>query len=174
VDFFLLTTALSHRLWTFLLAMLPLTELRGSIPYAIGYLRMGWQEALILSILGNFVPVIPLLFFLERFTERLMKYPRLNRFMTWVFNRTRSKSSSIEKFEAIGLSLFVGIPLPFTGAWSGCVAAYLFRIPMRHSIPAIICGILIAGVLVTLACVGVIQGAGIFLGHWGRHLTGGQ
>jgi uncharacterized membrane protein len=169
VDFLMLTTALSHRLWVFLLAMLPLTELRGSMPYALFVLKMRWQEALALSILGNFVPVIPILFLLERFTERLMKYPRLNRFMTWIFNRTRRRSSAIEKFEAIGLSLFVGIPLPFTGAWSGCVAAYLFRIPMRHSIPAIIAGILIAGVLVTLVCLGAIQGADIFLGHWGRH-----
>ena len=168
MDFLLLTTALSNRLWTFLIAMLPLAELRGSIPYAIFHLKMHWQEAFILSILGNFVPVIPYLFFLERFTERLMKYPRLNRFMTWTFNRTRSKSSAIEKFEAVGLSLFVGVPLPLTGAWSGCIAAYLFRIPMRHSIPAIFGGILIAGVLVTLVCLGVIQGADIFLGHWGR------
>ena len=168
MDFLLLATALSHRLWTFLIAMIPLAELRGSMPYAIFVLKMRWQEALIASILGNCIPVIPLLFFLERFTERLMKYPRLNRFMTWTFNRTRSKSSVIEKFEAIGLSLFVGIPLPFTGAWSGCVAAFLFRIPMRHSIPAIFGGILIAGVLVTLVCLGIIKGADIFLGQWGR------
>jgi len=168
VDFLLLTTALSHRLWTFLIAMLPLAELRGSIPYATFVLKMHWQEALVLSIIGNFIPVIPFLFFLERFTERLMKYPRLNRFMTWTFNRTRSKSSAIEKFEAVGLALFVGVPLPLTGAWSGCVAAYLFRIPMRHSIPAIFGGILIAGVLVTLVCLGVIRGADIFLGNWGR------
>ncbi len=168
MDFLLLTTALSHRLTVFFLSMLPLAELRGSMPYALFVLKMNWREALLLSIVGNFIPVIPILFFLERFTERLMKYPRLNRFMTWVFNRTRSKSSAIERFEAIGLSLFVGIPLPFTGAWSGCVAAFLFRIPMRHSIPAIFAGILIAGALVTLVCLGAIQGADIFLGHWGR------
>ena len=134
-----------------LVAALPIAELRGSMPYAIFGLHMKWQEALVVSIIGNFVPVIPFLFFLERFTERLMKYPRINRFMTWTFNRTKSKSSAIERFEAIGLSLFVGVPLPLTGAWSGCIAAYLFRIPMCHSIPAIFGGIVIAGVLVTLA-----------------------
>ncbi|MCX5752652.1 MAG: small multi-drug export protein [Candidatus Krumholzibacteria bacterium] len=168
MDFLLLTTAFSHRLWTVLIAMLPLAELRGSMPYAMFVLKMHWQEALVLSIIGNFIPVIPFLFFLERFAERLMKHPRLNRFMTWTFNRTRSKSSVIEKFEAVGLALFVGVPLPLTGAWSGCIAAFLFRIPMRDSIPAIFAGILIAGALVTLVCLGVIQGAGIFLGHWGR------
>ena len=168
MGFFLLTTVFYDRLMTFLIAMIPLAELRGSLPYAIFALKMHWPEALALSILGNFVPVLPILFFLERFTERLMKYPRLNRIMTWTFNRTRSKSATIERFEAIGLTLFVGVPLPFTGAWSGCVAAYLFRIPMKHSIPAILGGILLAGVLVTLACLGVIKGADIFLGHWGR------
>lgn len=168
MDFLLLSTAMSHRLLTFLVAMIPLGELRGSMPYAMFVLHMKWQEALLWSIIGNFVPVIPFLFFLERFTERLMKYPRVNRFMTWTFNRTRSKSASIERFEAIGLSLFVGVPLPLTGAWSGCIAAYLFRIPMRHSIPAILGGIVIAGVVVTLVCLGVITGADFLLGTWGR------
>lgn len=168
MDCILLTTAFSYRLLTVLIAMVPLAELRGSMPYAIFVLKLHWREALLWSIVGNFIPVVPILFFLERFTDRLMKYPRWSRLLTWTFNRTRSKSRAIERFEAIGLSLFVGIPLPFTGAWSGCVAAYLFRIPMRHSIPAIIAGILLAGTLVTLACLGIIQGADVFLGRWGR------
>jgi uncharacterized membrane protein len=168
VEFLLLTTALSHKIATALVAMLPLAELRGSMPYAMFVLKLHWQEALLWSVIGNFIPVIPFLIFLERFADRLMKYPRLNRLMTSTFNRTRSKSGVIEKFEAVGLALFVGIPLPLTGAWSGCIAAFLFRIPMRHSIPAILAGILIAGVVVTLACLGIIQGASLFLGHWGR------
>ena len=168
MEFLLLTTALSQKILTALIAMLPLAELRGSMPYALFVLKLKWPEALLWSIIGNFIPVIPFLFFLERFAGRLMKYPRWNRIMTWTFNRTRSKSGVIEKFEAVGLALFVGVPLPLTGAWSGCIAAFLFRIPMRHSIPAILAGILIAGVVVTLACLGIIQGASLFLGHWGR------
>lgn len=168
MTFLLLSTAVSYKLITMLIAMIPLAELRGSMPYAIFGLKMQWQEALLWSIIGNFIPVIPFLILLERFADRLMKYPRWNRIMTWTFNRTRSKSGVIEKFEAAGLALFVGVPLPLTGAWSGCIAAFLFRIPMRHSIPAILAGIVIAGVVVTLVCLGVIQGASIFLGHWGR------
>jgi uncharacterized membrane protein len=168
LEFLLLSTAVSYKLMTMLIAMLPISELRGSMPYAIFVLKMKWQEAILWSIIGNFVPVVPILIFLERFTGRLMKYPHWNRLMTWIFNRTRSKSSAIEKFEVLGLIFFVGIPLPFTGAWSGCIAAYLFRIPMRHSIAAIFIGILVASVIVTLACLGVIQGASFFIGHWGR------
>jgi uncharacterized membrane protein len=168
VEFLLLSTTLSYKIMTILMAMLPLAELRGSMPYAIFALKMRWEEAFLWSIIGNFIPVIPFLILLERFAGRLMKYPRWNRIMTWTFNRTRSKSSVVERFEAVGLALFVGVPLPLTGAWSGCIAAFLFRIPMRHSIPAIFAGIVIAGVVVTLACLGVIQGASFFLGHWGR------
>ena len=167
MGFLLLSSTLSQKLMTILIAALPLAELRGSMPYAIFGLHMKWQEAFILSFIGNFIPVIPFLLFLERFADRLMKYPRWNRIMTWTFNRTRSKSGVIEKFEAIGLALFVGIPLPLTGAWSGCIAAFLFRIPLRHAIPSIAAGIAIAGVIVTLACLGLIQ-ASFFLGHWGR------
>jgi uncharacterized membrane protein len=148
------------------IAMIPLAELRGSMPYAMFVLKMKWQEALLFSIIGNFVPVIPILLFLEAFAHRLMKYERWNRFLTWTFNRTRKRSSLIERFEALGLTLFVGIPLPFTGAWSGCAAAFLFRIPLRLAVPAITVGILMAGVLVTLVCRGAIQ-ASYFLGHWG-------
>lgn len=164
-----MTSALSYKLTTLALAAIPLAELRGSMPYAMFVLKMDWREAFVLSIIGNFIPVIPILLFLERFVERLMKYPRWNRFFTRVFERTRSKSAVIERFEAIGLALFVGVPLPFTGAWSGCVAAFLFRIPLRHAIPSILAGILIAGVIVTLVCLGIIEGAGIFLGRWGTH-----
>jgi uncharacterized membrane protein len=167
VNLLLVTTALSHKITTLALAMLPLAELRGSLPYAIFALKMPWQQAVLWSIVGNAIPVVPLLFLLERFAGRLMAYPRWNRIITWMFNRTRSRSAVVERFEAVGLSLFVGIPLPFTGAWSGCVAAFLFRIPMRHSIPAILAGVILASVVVTLVCLGVIQGAGIFLGHWG-------
>jgi uncharacterized membrane protein len=166
MGFLFLSSMLSHRLATVLLAMLPIAELRGSMPYAIFVLHMRWREALALSFIGNFIPVIPLLLFLETFSHRLMRYPFWNRILTWVFNRTRSKSSVIKRFETVGLTLFVGIPLPFTGAWSGCVAAFLFRIPLRLAIPAIIVGILMAGVIVTLVCLGVIQ-ANFFLGRWG-------
>jgi uncharacterized membrane protein len=130
-------------------------------------LHMKWQEALILSIIGNFIPVIPFLLLLEGFAHKLMRYPFWNRILTWTFERTRSKSSVVERFEAVGLALFVGVPLPLTGAWSGCIAAFLFRIPPRHAVPAIAAGILIAGVIVTLVCLGFIQ-ASFFLGRWAR------
>ncbi len=155
-------TLLTQRILTFLYAMTPIGELRLAIPYAIFAAKIPWQEAVPISIVGNFVPVIPILLFLEYFTHRLMRYPFWNRVLTWAFDRTRRRSAVIERFEAIGLTLFVGIPLPFTGAWSGCIAAFLFRIPLRLAVPCIVLGILLASVIVTLVCLGIISSAFLF------------
>ena len=159
---FLVLTAASHRLLTFLYAMTPIGELRVAIPYAIFAAKLPWLEAAPIAIVGNFVPVIPFLLFLEYFSHRLMRYPFWNRLFTWAFERTRKRSAVIERFEAIGLAVFVGIPLPLTGAWSGCVAAFLFRIPLRLAIPSIALGILMAACIVTLVCLGVISSAFLF------------
>lgn len=154
----------SQRLLTFLYAMTPIGELRLAIPYAIFAAKLPWQEAVPIAIVGNFVPVVPALLFLEYFSHRLMRYPLCNRCLTWAFNRTRRRSAVIERFEALGLVIFVGIPLPFTGAWSGCIAAFLFRIPLRLAVPCIALGILLAATIVTLVCLGVISSAFLFGG----------
>ncbi len=149
------------RLATVFIAMLPIFELRGAIPYAFGR-GLSWHEAYLFAVAGNFIPVIPILFLLERVSNILMKrYSSWDRFFTWLFKRTRRKGKLIERFETLGLVLFVAIPLPVTGAWTGCVAAYLFKIPRKLAIPAIIGGILIAGAVVSLACLGVISFLGI-------------
>ncbi|UCF05433.1 MAG: small multi-drug export protein [bacterium] len=152
----------SPRIWTVIAAALPILELRGAIPYAIKFGGLGWKEAYGLAVIGNFIPVIPILLLLERVSTWLMRYPLWNRFFTWLFRRTRRRGKLIERFEVLGLMLFVAIPLPITGAWTGCVAAFLFKVPLRLAIPAILCGICIAGVVVTLAVLGIIT-------FWGIH-----
>jgi uncharacterized membrane protein len=130
-----------------ILAALPVSELRGAIPLA---LSMGFspQKAYILGFIGNLLPVIPLLILLQPISEKLRHIPIFERFFNWLFERTRKKATLIEKFEAIGLILFVAIPLPITGAWTGCVAATLFKIRFRYALISIIAGIAIAGVIV--------------------------
>lgn len=140
----------------FLIAMLPIFELRGAIPagYAMGMTNMYWIY--LLSVAGNFVPVLPILLLLgpaERFFRRWKFW---NRFFDWLFKRTVSRSDLIRKYQSAGLILFVAIPAPVTGAWTGAVAAYLFKLPLRMAVPCIILGILIAGVVVTLVSQGVI------------------
>ncbi|RKZ05517.1 ligand-binding protein SH3 [bacterium] len=154
-------SSLSPRIITLILASLPISELRGAIPYAIAVGHMSWKEAYLLSVIGNFIPVIPILLLLESISNWLRRYPLWNRFFTWLFARTKRKGKLIERFEVLGLILFVAIPLPVTGAWTGCVAAFLFKIRFKIAAPAVLAGIMIAGVIVTLASLGVISFWGI-------------
>ena len=151
----------SPELVTLLLAALPISELRGAIPYAITVGGMSWQKAFALSVVGNFLPVVPILLLLESVSTRLRRYHLWDRFFTWLFERTRRRGKLVERFEAVGLILFVAVPLPVTGAWTGCVAAFIFKIPIKLALPAILCGIMIAGTVVTLASLGLITVWGI-------------
>ena len=91
----------------------------------------------------------------------MRRYKLWDRFFTWLFERTRRRGRLVERFEALGLVLFVAVPLPVTGAWTGCVAAFIFKIPLKLALPAIISGIMIAGTVVTLASLGMITIWGI-------------
>ena len=141
----------------FLVAMLPVFELRGAIPagYAMGMTNP--YQIYALAVLGNFVPVLPILLLLGPAEKHLRRFRTMDRFFDWLFKRTVSRSDVIKRYESLGLILFVAIPLPMTGAWTGSVAAYLFKLPLRMAIPCIILGILIAGVVVSLVSQGVIQ-----------------
>lgn len=142
---------MSEQFITFLTAMLPILELRGAIPLGILKLGLSAKEAYILSVVGNLVPVIPILLFLKSTSRFLRKYRWGDRFFTWLFAHTRRRSQLVEKYESLGLMLFVAIPLPVTGAWTGSVAAFLFGIRLRYAFLAITLGVLLAGVIVLLA-----------------------
>ncbi len=149
--------ALPAPLAVFVVAMLPVFELRGAIP--AGY-AMGMTSPVLiylLAVAGNFVPVLPILLGLGPAERYLRRYSFFDRFFNWLFKRTVSRSEVIRKYESLGLILFVAIPLPMTGAWTGSVAAYLFKLPLRMAVPCIILGILIAGLVVTLVSQGVIS-----------------
>ncbi|ABE52292.1 COG2426 family protein [Methanococcoides burtonii] len=136
---------------TIILSALPISELRGAIPIAIGVYEIGPVEAYLLAVLGNLLPVIPLLLFLEPVSAFLRRFKIGDMFFTWLFTRTRQKhSESMEKYGTLALTLFVAIPLPVTGAWTGCAAAFVFGIKFRHALIAIVAGVLIAGIVVTL------------------------
>ncbi len=154
-------SGIPHLLTTFILAMLPISELRGAIPYAMTVGGMTWQQAFVISVIGNFVPVIPILLLLGPISDWSRRWPVCDRFFTWVFERTRRKGKLIERFEALGVCLFVAVPLPMTGAWTGAAAAFVFGVRYRLAIPAIAAGILIAGAIVTLVVTGAITFVGV-------------
>ncbi|MBL7074721.1 small multi-drug export protein [candidate division KSB1 bacterium] len=148
---------LPNEIITLLIAMLPIAELRGAIPWALTGGGLTWHQAYLFAAIGNFLPVIPLLLLIEPLSNWLRGYKAFDIFFAWLFARTRRRGKLVERYEALGLALFVSIPLPVTGAWTGAVAAFVFGIRLSYSIIAIIAGILIAGVIVTLASLGVME-----------------
>lgn len=156
VEFF---KSIPEELATILIAMLPIGELRVAIPIAMAAYGMNPLEAFLLSVVGNILPVIPLLLFLEPVSNHLRRWETWDSFFTWLFTRTRrNHSETFEKYGLVGLTLFVAVPLPATGAWTGCAAAFVFGMKFSHALAAIIFGIFIAGILVTVA---TLAGMGI-------------
>jgi uncharacterized membrane protein len=140
-----------------LVGALPISELRGAIPLALSF-GMPLREAFWLSVLGNSIPVAPALFLLEPVSNRLRRFKIWSRFFDWIFERTKKKADTVQKYEALGLAIFVAIPLPMTGAWSGVVAASLFKIRFRYAFIAILAGVIGAGLIVSALCgLGIIS-----------------
>lgn len=154
---------LAPELIVFLVATLPIIELRGAIPLGINLFNFPWYKVVPLAIFGNLVPVPFILVFLEKVAKFLSRSRLFKKFFDWLFTRTRKKSRLIEEYEMIGLMLFVAIPLPVTGAWTGAVAAFLLGLKFKGALIAIFLGVLIAATVVTVLSL---------LGIWGAIIAG--
>ncbi len=130
---------------------LPISELRGAIPLGVSF-GMPLAKAFWLAVLGNCLIVAPALVLFEPVTGGLRKFKIWSRFFDWVFERTKKNSDAVQKYEALGLLIFVAIPLPMTGAWSGVIAASLFKIRFRYAFMAILAGVFCAGLIVSSLC----------------------
>jgi uncharacterized membrane protein len=141
-----------------IIGMTPIFELRGAIPVALGAYKMTIWEAYIWSVLGNMVPVVFWVFFLEKISNWLRNnFKFWDKFFTWLFNRTRKKANDkIAKYGDWGLFFLVAIPLPITGGWTGALTAFLFGIKKFKAIGIIFSGVLTAGLIVSLLTMGVI------------------
>ena len=140
-----------NELWTIIIAGSPIVELRGAIPVAMGIFNFAWPKALILSLIGNILPIIPIIWFLDRLSGYLRKqFDFFNIFFNWLFERTRKRAkNSFDKWGKWALVAFVAIPLPFTGVWTGSIAAFLFGIKHKDAFWLISLGAFLAGILVT-------------------------
>jgi len=157
----LLGLGLSRELVVLAISILPLAELRGAIPVAINVLGFPWYHALLLAIIGNLIPVPFLLLFFDTFYRLLSKIDPCKRMLDWLLERTKRRGMLVERYERIGLMLFVAIPLPVTGAWTGSLAAVLFGVKFKHAFVSIFFGILIAGSIVT--CLSLLGWTGAIL-----------
>ncbi|MDD8030774.1 MAG: small multi-drug export protein [Acidobacteriota bacterium] len=135
-----------------LLAMAPISELRGAIPVGLAGLKLPFWEVFLISYVGNLIPVAFLLLALEPLANFLSgRFKIFRKLFDWLFQRTRKNIATwVEKYGQKALVLFVAIPLPVTGGWTGSIAAFLFGFPFRVAFPLIALGVLIAGVIVSV------------------------
>jgi len=141
---------LSQKTVILFLATLPVTELRASIPIGILVLKEGVANTVFYSILGNLIPIAPIYFLLEPVSKRLSRTRTMKRFFDWLFARAKKQSGLIDKYEALGLMLFVSIPFPGTGVWTGCLIASLLRMRFAPTFFAATAGVILAAAIVTI------------------------
>ena len=146
-------------LQTFLISMVPVIELRGAIPYGVARGLEFWQ-AIPVAIVGNLVPVPFIILFIKKIFAWMRRYfPKLDGFVSKLENRALSKTDTVKKYAFWGLFLFVAIPLPGTGAWTGALIAAMLEMRVKDAFPAIVLGVLTAGAIVAF----VTYGAGAML-----------
>ena len=147
---------LKNVLWVFLISMLPVVELRGSILVGCS-LDLPWWINYLVSVIGNFLPVPFLLLFIRQLLHWMKKVRYLDRFALFVENRAAKHSVKVLRYASLGLFFFVAIPIPGTGAWMGATIAALLDMRMKYALPTILCGILVAGFLVVCAGYGFLS-----------------
>ena len=131
------------------MSMLPVIELRGGIIYAAAF-EIPFVQAFIICVIGNILPIPFILLFLRKILAFLSKFKYTAKIVTWLENRGHAKSDNIRKYQMLGLFIFVAIPLPGTGAWTGALIASLMDLQIRKSFPMIALGVVGAGVIMSI------------------------
>ncbi len=157
---------LKHYIIVFLISMLPLIELRGAMPYAVVF-DLPFVTSYIVCIIGNMIPVPFIFFFARRVLEWGADKPYIGKFFTFCLEKGHKGGEKLQakagKGLFVALMLFVGIPLPGTGAWTGTLAASILDMDFKTSVLAVILGVLIAGVIMALATSGLLGGLGAII-----------
>ena len=152
-----------HYLIVFLSSMVPLIELRAAIPYGLALAtEFGLNPFLIyaISIVGNCIPVPFILFFIKRILTWMQgcRVKLFNKVSSWVVGKAQKNFTKVQKYAVVGLFLFVAIPLPGTGAWTGALVAAMLDMKKRYAFPSIFLGVIAAGVLMSLITGGILAG----------------
>ena len=149
---------LLHYLIVFLISMVPLIEIRGAIPYAVGF-ELPLVPSIIVAVIGNMLPVPFIFLFARRVLEWGKDKKYIGKFFTWCLEKGHKGGEKLQakagKGLYIALLLFVGIPLPGTGAWTGTLAASLLDMDFKKSVVYIMAGVLLAGAIMLAASLGV-------------------
>ena len=160
IEQFFLETVGRH--WcVFFCSLLPVIELRGAIPLGAGLGLPFWQNYLI-SIVGNMIPVPFILLMIRWVLEIMKKVQGLRKIALWLEAKAEKNRAKIEKYSFWGLSLFVAIPIPGTGAWTGSLVAALIRMDFKKALLSVFLGVLSAGVIMSLISYGVVAIVSLF------------
>ena len=146
-----------HEVAVILLSMIPVAELRLAIPLAITQYGLDPIESLILCCIGNLIPVPFIVLFIRKIFKLMKKFRIFRGIIEKLEERGNSKRETVEKYKFWGLFLFVAIPLPGTGAWTGALIAGLMDMRLKKALPSIVLGVITAGVVVTLMTTGVLK-----------------
>ncbi len=159
---------MSSELEVFLMAMVPLGELRLAIPLGLEVYRLPWWQVYLIATLGNVFLALFLLLFLQKISKILEKeFQFLEKFFWWWMDRVQKRVNPyIIRYGFWGLLIFVAIPLPLTGAWTASAAAFLFRIPLRIAFTSICFGVFIAGAIVTMLSLSGVSFVRQILNFW--------
>ena len=156
VNFFIeLFNGINKDIVVFIISMMPILELRGGL-LAASILNISLIKGLIICIIGNVLPIPFVLWLIEYFFNLLEKFKPTKKIVKWLKNKAMKKSDSIKKYGYVGLILFVGIPLPGTGAWTGSLLAVLLNLDKKKSFICILAGVFLASVIMTIISYGVV------------------
>lgn len=156
----LTSTDFGEILFTMLVSMVPIIELRGGVPFGTA-LGLAPGEALVASIIGNMLPIPFIIVYIRRiFLWMRRKSPKLNQVVDKLEHKAHLKGQKVTRYKYIGLWLFVAIPLPGTGGWTGALVASFLDMPLRKALPSIFLGIVTAGLIMTLATGVVVSTVG--------------
>ncbi len=151
------SSTMGKLVWTFLISMIPVVELRGGLPFGITS-GLPFPLAFFASVLGNMLPVPFIIVFIRKiFTWLRAHWPWMNNVVAILEKRAESKSEPIEKYGKWGLLLFVAIPAPGTGAWTGALIAALMNMRIKQAVPVIFIGVCIAGIIMSAVTFGAIH-----------------
>ena len=140
---------------TFLISMLPISELRGALPYGLSQGLSPWK-AYSIAVAGNIVPVLPLLLGLKKISALAQRWTKGEKLLHWTLGRAEKRQDLVKKYGFAGLIVLVAIPFPVTGAWTGTLVSFLLSIETKYAFLAICIGVGLAGIIVLLASLGVI------------------
>ncbi len=156
VHFFIeLFGGLSREVIIFIISLMPILELRGGM-LAATVLHVDFIKALGICILGNILPIPLILIFLEKILEVLAKWSVTKKVVLWLEKKVDSKREQIDKYGYLGLILFVGIPLPGTGAWTGTLLAVMLGLDKKKSFICIMIGVFLASIIMSIVSYGIL------------------